>query len=233
MAELFNVYCDESCHLERDRVPVMVLGATWCKSSVVSDISERIKELKKRHGLPTNVEIKWTKLSPSKRALYLDLIDYFFDDDDLHFRGVLIPDKAVLARNPAQSHDHWYYQMCFRMIEPIIDPTHRYRIYLDIKDSRSEQKRRALEEVLRLSRQDPHGRIIEHVQQIRSHESAVMQLTDILAGAISHHNRGLIANPAKREVIQRIQRRSGWTLSTSTWLREPKISLLRWEGPEA
>ena len=30
MAEIFNVYCDESCHLEHDRQKVMVLGAIWC-----------------------------------------------------------------------------------------------------------------------------------------------------------------------------------------------------------
>jgi len=27
MTTIFNVYCDESCHLEHDRQPVMVLGA--------------------------------------------------------------------------------------------------------------------------------------------------------------------------------------------------------------
>ncbi len=233
MAELFNIYCDESCHLEHDRIPVMVLGAVWCKASAAPDIVGRIKEIKGRHQIPGNLEIKWTKLSPAKVQLYLDLIDYFFDDDDLHFRGVLIPDKTRLNQTAQQTHDHWYYQMCFRMIEPIIDPKQRYRIYLDIKDSRGEKQRRGLEEVLRLSRHDQHGRIIEHVQQIRSHESAVMQLTDLIVGAIGFHNRQLKSSTAKLEVIQRIQRRSNWPLNASTWLRDPKISLLCWQGPEA
>ena len=30
MPQAFNVYCDESCHLEHDRQKVMILGATWC-----------------------------------------------------------------------------------------------------------------------------------------------------------------------------------------------------------
>lgn len=29
MRETFNIYCDESCHLERDGQPNMVLGALW------------------------------------------------------------------------------------------------------------------------------------------------------------------------------------------------------------
>jgi len=27
MSLIYNIYCDESCHLEHDRQPVMVLGA--------------------------------------------------------------------------------------------------------------------------------------------------------------------------------------------------------------
>ena len=30
MSETFNIYCDESCHLENDGQKAMVLGAVWC-----------------------------------------------------------------------------------------------------------------------------------------------------------------------------------------------------------
>ena len=30
MSETYNIYCDESCHLENDDKPVMLLGAIWC-----------------------------------------------------------------------------------------------------------------------------------------------------------------------------------------------------------
>lgn len=231
MPEVYNIYCDESCHLEHDGIPVMVLGAVWCKAAVVRQVNQRLGEIKLRHGVPAGVEIKWSKLSLAKRQLYLDLVDYFFDDDDLHFRGILIADKTHLDHAAFdQTHDGWYYKMCFRMIEPIIDPRQRYRVYLDIKDTRSEEKRSKLEEVLRNARYDRHGRIIERVQQVRSHETAVMQLTDLLIGAIAYHNRGLRTNTAKLEVIQRVQERSGWMLDKTTWLREPKLSLLRWQG---
>lgn len=29
MNEFYNIYCDESCHLENDREPVMLVGAVW------------------------------------------------------------------------------------------------------------------------------------------------------------------------------------------------------------
>ena len=232
MAELFNVYCDESCHLENDRIPIMVLGAVWCPTLASHPIGLRIREIKERHDIPVGMEVKWTKVSPAKQTLYLDLVDYFFDEPDLHFRGVLI-DKAQLdhvAYN--QTHDTWYYKMCFTMIEPIIDPQHNYRIYLDIKDTRSEEKRKKLEQILRNSRHDRTGKIIDRVQQIRSHESPLMQLTDLLIGAIAYHNRSLPKRPAKLAVIERIQARSGKSMGDTTWLREPKFNLLRWKGRE-
>lgn len=234
MVETFNIYCDESCHLEHDHIQVMVLGAVWCPTAKVHQISDCIGEIKDRHSISRGVEIKWSKLSRAKGQLYLDLVDYFFDDDNLHFRGILIPDKGCLDHAAFdQTHDSWYYKMCFCMIEPIIDPTQQYRVYLDIKDTRSEKKRQKLQEVLRNSRADHRGQIIERVQQIRSHESTIMQLTDILVGAIAYHNRRLTGNAAKLEVISRIQQRSNWPLDTTTWLRDPKLSLLRWQGRES
>jgi Protein of unknown function (DUF3800) len=46
MSQAFNVYCDESNHLENDRQSVMVLGAVWCSL-------EKVREIKERNGLKT------------------------------------------------------------------------------------------------------------------------------------------------------------------------------------
>jgi len=146
VSEIYNIYCDESCHLENDGISVMALGAVWCRANRTQDISKRINEITQKHGIPSGIEIKWSKLSPSKRDLYLDLIDYFFIEAGLHFRGILIPNKDKLNHDKFnQTHNSWYYKMCFRMIEPIINPTFQYRIYLDIKDTQSELTRIELE----------------------------------------------------------------------------------------
>src|SRR5205085_10298555 len=91
----YNAYCDESGHLEHDHLPVMVLGALWCPTSVSREVAVRIREIKAKHGLSPALEVKWTKVSPAKAQLYLDLVDYFFDDDDLSFRALVVPDKSL------------------------------------------------------------------------------------------------------------------------------------------
>lgn len=240
MAETFNIYCDESCHLAGDSSSVMVLGCIWCLRDRVPEISKRLREFKSEHGLATTYdyrdncafELKWQKVSQSKIAYYKQVIDYFFDDDDLHFRAIIIPNKLALdhGKFPGQDHDTWYYKMLYHVIDFIVEPSRQYRVYLDIKDTRSELKRKGLEQVLRTSNLDFHGVRIERVQQMRSHESELMQLADLLIGAISYFNRGLSGSDAKNSLIQRIKERSGKSLSHSTLMRETKFNLFRWTG---
>ena len=230
MPDSFNVYLDESCHLENDSATVMMLGAVWCPLDKTRDIGIRIRDIQKQHGLSEHLEIKWTNVAPAKEAFYRAVLDYFLDDDDLRFRGIVIPDKTMLDHAKFdQTHDDWYYKMCFMLLEPIIVPRKQYSIYLDIKDTRSEQKRKQLEDVLRTTNYDGTGDIIRRVQQIRSHESKLMQLADLIMGVVTYANRGLKTSQAKLAMVERLRERTGFTLTRSTWLREPKLNLLVWE----
>ena len=154
MSQLLNFYCDESCHLEHDSQPVMVLGALWCPQDKAREIAVRIREIKAQHGLAPTFEIKWTKVSPAQAAFYLHLLDYFFDDDDLHFRALVAAKAGLRHPDFAQTHDGWYYKMMFRLLEPLLSPNARSHIYLDKKDTRGGNKVRKLHEVLANSRYD-------------------------------------------------------------------------------
>lgn len=145
----FNIYCDESCHLERDGIAPMVLGAVWCPSGKKKEITQRLIEIKARYQLEHKDELKWVKISSNHFKLYLEYLDYFFDDDDLHFRGLIIPDKTLLNHELfGQTHDEWYYKMFFRLLSPIIDPKSRYTISLDYKDTNGKKRILKLREVL-------------------------------------------------------------------------------------
>ena len=50
-ARTFNVYCDESCHLEHDGVPVMAWGAVYCSTDAVRSVTDGVRALKTAHGL--------------------------------------------------------------------------------------------------------------------------------------------------------------------------------------
>ena len=47
----YNIYCDESCHLEKDHIPVMVIGAVWCPAESSRELSKAIRYIKEKHHL--------------------------------------------------------------------------------------------------------------------------------------------------------------------------------------
>ena len=208
MRELINIYCDESCHLENDKEKIMALGAVYCPASKKNEIFQRLFELKKKHKLiPQKIknsnenrayyELKWGKVSLAKIQYYKDVIDYFFADDDLSFRVLIVPDKSSLDYEKYNhTHDTFYYKMYFSMLKVILNPEKGHHIFIDIKDTRSKEKVHKLEKVLRNDKYDYSKEIIKMVQQVRSHEVELIQLADLLTGAISYVNRDLTGSKA-------------------------------------
>ena len=234
MSQVYNIYCDESCHLEHDGMPVMVLGAVWCPLTKAHQIAFDIREIKANHGLPESFEIKWTKVSPAKQNFYMDVVDYFFAEPDLHFRALIVPDKSKLVHGAfGQDHDTWYYKMYFDMLKVLFSPHDEYRIYLDIKDTRSAEKIRKLHNVLCNNMYDFDKKIITRVQVVRSHEVEQIQLADLLIGAVAYVNRELETNRAKVALVQRMKDRSQYSLKWTTLFREDKVNIFRWAAREA
>ena len=233
MEETYNIYCDESCHLENDGQDVMVLGAVWCPLEQSRMIAEDLRSIRLRHRLPSEFEIKWSKVSPAKVDFYSDIVKYFFSNEHLSFRAVVIPDKSKLRHGDfRQQHDDWYYKMYFNLLKVILEPTCKYRIYLDIKDTRSMGKIAKLRDVLCSNMYDFDRNIIQRIQPVHSHEVEQIQLVDLLIGAVCYVNRNLTSSHAKTTLVDQIRAQTGYSLTRSTLLREKKYNVLIWQAQE-
>ncbi len=229
----YNIYCDESCHLEHDQSKVMVLGAIWCQKEVKHEVFGRIREIKAKYGFKPEFEIKWNKVSNARLDFYLELINYFFDDDDIHFRGLVVPDKTMLDHHFFnQDHNTFYYKMYFDLLKVILAPQCGYNIYIDKKDTKGQDKVLELQKVLRNNHYDYQNQIIRKIQQVQSHEVELLQITDLLCGALSYLHRGLQGNKAKLELIEKIKYRSGYGLIKSTLYKEDKMNVFIWRARE-
>lgn len=211
----------------------MVLGAVWCPEDRTREIAVRLREIRVRHGLPPWFEMKWEKVSPGQTRFYRDVLDYFLDDDDLHYRALVIARKGLLRHEAfGQDHDTWYYKMQFELLKVLLSPANTYSIYLDVKDTHSATRCSKLREVLCSSMYDFRRSIIRRVQPVRSHEVQQIQLADLLTGIVSYANRGLTTSTAKLELVRRLQQRSHYTLTRSTLLREEKVNIFCWQAQE-
>ncbi len=222
------IYCDESCHLEHDESKVMGLGAVWTKTANVKQLALQLRDIKERHRAAG--ELKWTKVSASRLNFYQETVDWFFNNEALHFRALIVPDKKVLdhARFNQDSHDDFYYKMYFSMLNKVLSPTETHKIYLDIKDTRSNIKVKKLRDVLCNNMYDFTGEMVSNIQQARSHELELMQLTDLLLGALVYKHRGLETSHSKQFVVRRIEARCGRSLLSSSPLGNQKFNLFVW-----
>lgn len=198
MGKTFNIYCDESCHIENDHKKFMFLGSVSSAYNQVKLHTENINKLKKKHNF--YAEIKWSKVSKSKLRFYLDLVDYFFATD-LKFRTVGVNKKKINNDEFNQDYDVFYYKMYYYLLNHNLNSSYKYNVYLDIKDTLSAHKVNKLKDIL-----NTKFGVFRNVQNIRSHESVLMQMGDFLMGAISYlHNDDYQSNKAKVQIIKKIQ----------------------------
>jgi hypothetical protein len=213
----FNMYCDESTHLENDGLPFMFIAYVSSAWNQVKIHSRYIKNL--RAKLRYKGEIKWTKISESNFKFYHDLIEYFFASD-LKFRAVIVDKIQIDNEKHGFSYNDFYYRMYYQLLHHKIDMGNDYNVYLDIKDTCSTKKIRKLREILNIE----YGNI-RNLQSIHSYESYLLQLADVLMGALNYHLRGENKVIAKVKLIELIKTHSNLTLDRSTPKYSDKINL--------
>ena len=224
--QINNIYCDESCHLEHDNIPVIVLGAISCNKLYRKRIFKDIENIKIKHGIGRKSEIKWSRISMSKIDFYKEIIDYFFENENLSFRGLVVRNKDLLDHEKyQQTHDEWYYKMYFKLLSRIIKNDIRNDIYLDIKDTKGSSRRYKLQEVLSNSIYDFNNNIVHNIQAIDSRESLILQIVDLFIGALGYTNRDLKTSQAKLEIIRYIKEKTGYSLIKSTLPTENKFNI--------
>ncbi|KXU34123.1 hypothetical protein AXK11_08745 [Cephaloticoccus primus] len=233
MPRTIHVYCDESCHLENDGQRAMVLGALWCPSNHRKQLVRKIRELKRLHGLSDAFEIKWVKVSPAKLDFYKSLIDLFFDERVLGFRALVVPDKGKLNHlRFNQSHDEFYYKQWYTLLNRLVEPRYRYRIFLDIKDTHGVSKVRRLHDFLCNGNYDFNQDIIESLELVHSSDLALLQLADLLIGALAYLHRGLLGSGAKSLLVNQLKDKLGANLEKSTLPQEKKFNLFIWRAQD-
>lgn len=218
MNKTFNIYCDESCHLENDHKKYMLSGCVSVAHNQLKRHTERINAIKSKYNFFG--EIKWTGVSSSKYQFYKDLLDYFFDTD-IRFRAVVVDKSQIKNDEFGQDFDTFYYKMYYQMLIHRKNSEYSYNVYLDIKDTLSANKVNKLREILNTK----YG-VFRNVQNIHSKESIMMQLTDFLMGAVSYElNNDEKKVIAKKSIIEKIKQHSNQDLSVSSKYNEKKLNL--------
>jgi hypothetical protein len=218
MKKEYNIYIDESCHLENDDSNVMCIGYTKLPTEKYTALKEKIIGLKLKHKSPT--EIKWNLLSLSRWELYKELIDLFFFND-IDFRAILIKDKKNLSPEKLSrlDQDSYYYKTLTLLLgNRVHNDNCDYRVFLDVKDTLGKQRITLLKN--ELDKQHAGKSPFIYFQHIHSNESEFLQLTDLFIGAITYKSRNKHlekgASKIKLKIINYIENHYGYVLDDGT-----------------
>lgn len=224
-----NIYCDESCHLPNDESDLMVIGGISCPKEKAKSLNSEILNIKEKNGVYRFAEIKWTKVSKSKYEMYKQLVDLFFAHSFLNFRAVVALHKSQLNYNKFHlTHDDWYQRIYFLTLREMIDFNKHYNIYVDIKDTKGSEKIDTLKDVLNNVVGYFYDETVKNIQLVQSDQIQLLQLTDLIIGAVTYANRELSTNEAKVQLINYIEEQSGRSLKLTSPKTESKINIFRW-----
>lgn len=227
----YNVYCDESCHIQHDRNDIMVIGGVICPKHKVKKINRELRKIKEKYSITS--EVKWHNISNFRIDFYKEIIEYFFSNDDLKFRCVIAPEKKKLnLERFALTYDDWYYRIYYLLLKEIVSVDDEYYIYMDIKDTNGGEKVKKLKSVLNNLLYAFYNDVVKNIQLVRSDEIEIIQLSDILIGAVSYVNRDLYNGVnAKAKIINMIMEKTSQSLKYTTTPKvfHSKFDVFRWK----
>ncbi len=207
----FEVYCDESrpdlLSSKKPQAQYMVIGSLWLKSNNRGKFKTAIHQLRDKHKV--GGEFKWQKVTPSRLDFYKELVELFWNQgENLRFRCIVVEHKKV---NLVHYHDNdqelGFYKFYYQMLHHWIMDFNEYSVFCDFKSNRRRDRLEVFKRCLSYSNLSSS---ITNIQAIRSKESVLIQLTDLLTGiAAARMNNCLNDKTAKCKLVSYIEGKLG------------------------
>jgi hypothetical protein len=206
-----EIYCDESNQqlLSAKEPPLsrfLLIGGLWLPVAKRQQFKESINRIRQEEGCFG--EIKWRAVCPSKLHFYLSLVDFFFNQgNELRFRCIAVDTQKVdLELYHEADQELGFYKFCYQLLKNWIEDFNTYSIFFDMKSQRIRGRLRTLERFLHQSNLLAR---VDRIQALPSRDVVIMQLADLLLGAVSSKFNQSVTSVSKTTVIERIEHHLG------------------------
>lgn len=204
-----EIYCDEYCpellyHPRAGDGPFSLIGGVWLPAKLRSEFKASWNKLKQRNL--HHEELKWRKVSRGSLDCYADVVDLFLEYGEvLRFRCIAIDTGRLdLAAYHDGDAELGFYKFYYWLLDAWTVGPDEYDIFVDEKTTRLGGRLRVLKRCLNRSSLVPSP--VRRVQAVSSHESAGLQLADILLGATGARlNHSLRTGSAKEGLVQHLE----------------------------
>lgn len=230
--EMKYIFCDESRQdllASKESISennkYTTIGGIMIPAGKLTEIKTRMLELREKYN--AYGELKWGTVTPSKINFYIEAINIFFEDDDMSFWTIVI-DSSKIDNETFNKSDQelGYYKFYYELLYHWMDFDTDYRIYTDQKTNCDASR---LKELRRIINTSFHGLAPAlSIQAINSKESIMLQLENILMGAVGYKfnycENG--KSQSKNEVVKKIEENLGHAIS-STSRSEKKFNVFK------
>lgn len=224
----FEVYCDETLPdvftSERPNAQYLMIGSLWLPADIREMAKTRIAELRNKHAV--HGEMKWRKISPSKQAFYIELIDLFMGFAlDMRFRCIAVDRTQLDMGRLNGDAELGFYKFYYQTLHHWILDHNEYAIFCDLKLNRDRSRLSTLQTALGHANRSSE---IETLQSLPSGEVVLLQLCDVLLGAASARiNQRENLGAAKSVVVRHIERRLDRDCLGPTSAAERKFNIFK------
>jgi len=222
-----EIYCDENNqNLFTSKNPTLnfaTIGSIWIEAEKRQEIKEKIKSLRKKHRFLR--EIKWNKVSFKKMDFYKEIIDLFFSyGNEMRFRSIIIPAKDIKWEILNNDHELGFYKFYYQMLHHWIFENNKYNIFCDIKTNRNKKEYSVFKECLQKANVLSE---IKNIQALPSKEVELIQLADLLLGAVSARlNESLKSGGAKEKFVLYLEKKLSSRIQPTS-KSEPKFNVFQ------
>ena len=207
------VFCDESRQFSDH---YMVIGGIVVNRNYEPKILQAIQDLRIKNKY--NFEFKWQKISKSRLSVYKGLVDLFFDHHEyIHFKSIVVDTHQYVSKQTDKELGFYklMYQFLLHSIGDYLLAKDRIIINLD-KRTTKYYKLSTLWAILNNGVNKKYqlkNKPIRYVRALDSKAHDLIQLADVIMGAIGYEMNGLHtlngASKAKINLAMHIAKKAG------------------------
>lgn len=204
----YEIYCDESCWealYDKKSHRFITIGGIWIPAEKRHEVKAFIGNLKNKYCL--HGEMKWNHICPKSVEMYEEVINRFFDDEQIRFRAICIKAEEVNhERFNSGNGELGFYKFYFQLIHHWMLMGNSYQIFVDYKTNGYQHRVQELGTILN----NASIAQLTQIQSLPSEESVLIQLADVLTGAVaSAFNSQKSLSCAKQSIRELIEKRLG------------------------
>lgn len=209
-----QVYCDESSTCSQ----FLVYGGIVTSAPHAAAFDQEFNAW--RESVNMRGELKWVKVSRSKLEHYKAAVDMFFRHalkHRMHFKVVVFNTREIDYRTYHKgNHDLGFYKFYYQFLLHkfgcyATSDDHKLWVYIDQRSGCTDVKLGTLRNVLASGIKRKYGRAADVVRKVEARDSKtcnIMQIADVLMGAVGFHWNQLAgapgASPSKKALAQYI-----------------------------